>query len=240
MTSTDLVRSDGALVGAEDRQRALAQLNEAAETANTPYAAREIMIKGRTLAQLLEQAKAPFDDARLAGKASTVAARRLGRMLGDLPGERRFRGFGQPLPSERSELVRELGLSLTSKRNLIQLTRISDPDFQRYIQRTDIVPSMTGALMTCHGFTSSLSLGSKRRTTNRTSAGWRKQRRLRAGVTKPTHPSFDEGYSLLVRSIGHLSNAGAADKKKTATTAAIELLYQAEDLLRPFLGGYAD
>lgn len=93
--SAELVPIDGSIAEADDRQRSLAELNSAAENASTPQDAHEIMVKGKTLASLLAQVKAPFEDARLAGKASVIAAKRLSRMLAELPSDHRpHRGRG--------------------------------------------------------------------------------------------------------------------------------------------------
>lgn len=234
MTSTDLVNGDGEVAEADIRERALAELNAAAEIASTPHEAREIMVKGRTLSEFLKQAKAPLEQARLAGRASVVAARRLGVLLSDLspkihklPGRRA--GFS---PSERGLVLRDLGLTVSMARDYLRLATVNDPDFQRYIQQPGIVPSVNGALTAC---------GTRpRHTSGRCQATWRAKRMRRVGVKTPKNPSLDEAYSLIVKALGHLSVEATNPKRRRDVGRAIDCLYAAEDFLQKYRGGYVD
>jgi hypothetical protein len=74
---------------------------------------------------------------------------------------------------------------------------------------------------------------------------WRSKRRRRANVRTPANPSLDEGYSLLVRALGHFSGViaelgapGMSGSKRRAISLAIDHCYAAEDLLKPLRGGY--
>lgn len=235
--STDLVPFDHGLPDGSDRQRALAELNRAAETTDDLSEARQIMMQGRAIADLLSRARAPFEEARLAGKASTVAARRLGRMIGELPGDPRYvNGNKGPRKSERREVVEDLGLSYSSTaRDLVRLSRIADPDFQRYIQGADKIPSVNGAIRACNPEPRHF----RREHRDQWTAA---SRRRRVGVKTPINPSLDEAYSLIVNALGHLSTKAptlqGGNKKLRAIADATEHLYAAEDILKPYRGGY--
>lgn len=198
------------------------------------------MVKGRALSELLRIAEAPLEEARLAGKASVLAGRRLGLMLRDLdakPRQQRGSGTGRqgPTKSERSEVVRELGLSVTTAGTLTKLAMPrNDPLFQQYIQLRDKIPSIHGAAIYC-----SLKPGSK---AGKNANGWEAARkRKRAGVKMASDPSLDEAYSLIVKALGHLDPLvrSGHGKRSRAISTAMDALYEAEDALKPFRGGYA-
>lgn len=219
----------------DDRRKALIQLNTDAENSTSAEEAREIMIKGRAAADLLAQVKAPFDECRLAGKASVVAARKLGKMLGNLDGNAQYvakeRGSKK---SERWMVATNLGMGQETVVKVLRLARAEDPEFQRYIQDESIIPSLHGALLRLKCIPEPKSVRS---------SSWDRTRRKKVGVKTPGNPSLDEGYSLIVRAIGHLSGSNtvgksAGSKKRADVARAVDLLYAAEDLLKPYRGGY--
>lgn len=204
-------------------------LMEVAETTQDPHEAHELMVKGRIATELLQAAKQPFENAQKAGKVSTLAARKLGLILETVSNKPKFVPGRGSEPSERGLLQSELGLSVGAAKALRHLARIPDPDFQRYIQSTSGIPSPHGAVR------------SYRARPTTTSPGWQTRRRRSAGVKTPKNPNFDEGYNLIVLSLGHLTTTagrGGNHKKKAAIGAAIGHLYAAEELLKPYRGGY--
>jgi len=152
-------------------------------------------------------------------------------MLGEIDNDSKRIGGAGSLPGDRTMLCRELGITDDTMRRLVRIGRVVDPDFQRYIQREDVVPSLGGALVACH----------VERPREGRNAGPRAHRRRRAGVKTPANPSFDEAHSLIVRALGHLGGVRTerGTKYKLAVSQSMDLLYQAEDILRPFKGGYA-
>ncbi len=230
--STNLVKVDREVAVRGDRARALEALNDAAKNASTPEEARETMLKAKMFASLLEDIRAPFDEARSAGKASVVAGRRLGRLLLGISSDHRVSVTGR---SERRQVQDSIGLGVNSAQSLMRLARADDGEFQRYIQSTDRIPSINGALIACHVEAPHAS----------TSPGaWTKARKKRAGVRTPLVPSLEEGYSLIVRALGHLTDesvrTGANVKKRRDLAGAIDHLYAAEDLLKQYRGGYVN
>lgn len=212
---------------AEQRRAALERLNAEAETADA-YRAKQIMLQGRLVAQAIKEAKEPFEDAWLAGKASVVAARRLGIVLSKLPSSPQWTGGREGSKSSvRHEVANELGLSLATRYQLARLARIPDPDFQRYIQDRSRIPSLTG-LLRRHAPTFR---GSGR-------GGSAFTRRRRAGVVSPKNPSLDKAYSLIVLSLGHLGNIHGGRARNQAISLAMRHLYEAEELLKPYRAGY--
>lgn len=234
--SQELAIVDNNLTDNNDRQRQLAELNHAAENASTPSEAREIMLKARTISDLLTQMNAPFDQAREAGKASVVAAHRLGRLLEELPSRNTSRkGLkrGGTLPSDRRLAIQQIGINLNVAKNLVRLARTDGSAFQRYIQQEDIIPSLNGALRVCVPETA--------RKTPTKGGQWHIRRRAKAGVKTPANPSLDEGHSLIVRALGHLaSNVSkvGTPRRNHDISMAIDHLYAAEELLKPYRGGY--
>jgi hypothetical protein len=228
-STLDIALTDASLIAQTERHAALVNLNEAAEVVDDSVRAQEIMVKGRLLALYLKEAKAPFEEARLAGKASVVAGRRLGRMLSELSNQRRWTGqrFEK---SDRGQVLEELGISKRSATDIVRLSHLDDADFQRYIQLLDRVPSVNGALIVC-----GMGRSKGPRTDN-----YRVRRRRAAGVKQPPNPSLDEAYSLIVRALGHLDGKrrGRSPRQTTAIGLAIDHLYDAEDALRPHLGNY--
>lgn len=235
MSSQELTVVGNDLVVENDRKRALAELNAAAEQVATPQEAREIMVKSKAIRDVLEQVKAPWEQSWLAGKASVVSSRRLARMLSDLSSTAPSTGNGA-VKSERWVVGEELGISPSLMAALMRLSRVEDAEFQRYIQSKDKIPSLYGALRACApGFRLS---GSRSRS---------RSRRVRVGVKSPANPSLDEAYSLIVRSLGHLSELSdvhngpkGGPKMLRAVGIAIDHLYAAEDLLKPYRAGYVD
>lgn len=224
-TSTDLVHTDA-------RRRTLATLNQAAEQTTDPLEARNIMLQAKAIAELLESAKAPFDEARLAGKASVISARKVGRFIEQAnPKGRGLGRGGGTTRSERGLLLDQLGIATTQGANLRRLARVAEPDFQRYIQLTDRVPSVNGCLASTYpDITRRRSMGSSRTI-----------QRRRAGVKEPRNPSLDEAYGCVVRALGHASAMAvkaSGNEVRRDVSSAMEHLYAAEDLLRPHLGGY--
>lgn len=205
-------------------------LVELAETTQDPQEAHEIMVKGRLATELLRAAKRPFEEAHKAGKASTLAARKLGLIIANADSYRpKIPGFRSGFaPSERGLLLKELGVDHATASRLRKLSAIPDPAFQRYIQSRDKIPSIQGALVA-----------------NRleTPPPARQVRRRRARQVKPpTNPNLDEGYSLLLKALGHLDAMarGGNTKKITAISSAIDHIYAAEELLKPYRGGYVE
>lgn len=238
MSSTDLVPVNGPLPdGRDGRRAALEQLVAAADMAATPEEANEIRQRAKIIEEALTRMQAPFEDAQKAGKASVLAARRLGTMLAELPnkpvpapapGGR----IGGAEPSQRHLLRAQLGISYTLGRSLIRLTLVADPDFQRYIQQPATIPSLNGALTAC---------GLGRIRPSNGGKNWSGNRRRMMGARTPKHPSLDEAYSLIVRAYGHLGGLrGGSQKRQTAVSAAMDHLFQAEELLKPYRGGYVD
>lgn len=212
----------------QDRRAALELLNQEAELAQSVGEAKDVMEKSRIIADALERMKAPKEETRAAARACVVAGRRLGRMLSEISGDARdphpTRGAK---PSLRTEVSNELGLSRITKSRLVRLAEVPDPDFQRYLQDTDI-PSMTGCLV-------HFSLHTTSRHTKVAS-----RRKKRAGVKNPANPSLDAAYSMIVKSLGHLDGIRLLGGKprNRAVASAMNALYDAEDLLRPYCAGY--
>ncbi len=240
MSSKEIaVIGDAELSENGSRRAALERLNEDAESASSPAEAREVMLKGAALKTLLQQARAPLEEARLAGKASTVAARRLGALLGEIDGESKrmtkkgAQGFVTSVPSDRSRAMDDVGIKKTLGRSLVRLAGVADPEFQRYIQRTDLIPSVYGAL----SYANIRPIISGTATNNP-----KARRRRRVGVKVPKNPSVDEAYSLIVRALGHLSGVDKGGPGTAhigvAARSAMDNLYVAEDILKPFRGGY--
>ena len=226
MTSTELVPTGANVVG---RRAELARLSAAVDAAATVEETQNVKIYAETLRDALVRMKAPFDECWSAGKDSVCAARKLGRMLEDLPAH----GPGSRAPgqiSPRYQAMSEVGISRGLGSDLRRLARCPDPDFQRYIQSRDRVPSIGGALRACGKVSSPGGLA------------WNSDRRRRAGVRKTPNPSLDEAYSLIVRSLGHLSGVagGGNSRRSVAIATAIDHLYSAEDLLKPYRAGYDD
>jgi hypothetical protein len=239
--SEDLAERDG-------RWAALEELNAAAENARDPAEAREIMAKAKALASMLKTMGASLEEAYLASKASLLAAYRLAKMLAALSNETKPKpradtgvfgstkgSFAGCYPSERGRVIRELGLGHSTVENLLRLARVPDPVFQRYIQKKDHILTINGALRAC------LDIPPSRESHKYEQVDWRRKRRVRAGVKTPAAPSLDEAYSLLVGAIGHLGGlSGGSNKSVAARSLAMDLLYKAEDLLRPYRGGYVE
>ncbi len=237
MSSKEIaVIGDAELSENGSRRAALERLNEAAESASSPAEARAVMLKGAAVKTILEQARAPLDEARLAGKASVVAARRLGSMLGELDGRpvvlpQKGQGFVGSSISARCSAMEDVGIKRTLGYALIRLAKVADPEFQRYIQRKDGIPSVFGAL----AHTNIHANGSG------ASSNFQERKRKRVGVKAPNNPSADEAYSLVVRALGHLSGLnqrGGSGPLLSAVRSAMESLYAAEDTLKPLRGGY--
>lgn len=229
--STDLVPINSGLAEGEERRRFLERLNRAAENTNDLAEARQIMVQGSALVDLLTQARAPFDEARMAGKASTLAARRLGKLLSQISSKAKYGNSEGANPSDRRIAAERIGIAKPLLRNLVLLARVKDADFQRYIQRSDTIPTLTGALGVFYPKRTESVSGRHLRS---------KKRRLKAGVKPAAHPSLDESYSLIVRSLGHLCeiNHSGQSMRSRAIVRAMEHLYAAEDLLKPYRGGY--
>lgn len=227
-TSTNLAHPDA-------RRTALAKLNQAAEQATDPGEARRIMLQAKAIAEILESAKAPFEEARLAGKASVIAGRKVGRFLEEAdPKPMYVRGQGGrgSRKSERGLLLAELGIGHAVSQNLRRLARLEDGHFQRYIQLTDRIPSIHGCLVSTYPRNYRKYEGQ---------GDWRRVRRRSVGVKSPRNASLEEGHSLVIRALGHVSESirkEAPGKVQQDISAAIDHLYAAEDLLRPHLGGY--
>ena len=241
MASTELVVQSPRQAAVDERngqrQASLERLATEAATADANRA-HEIMMQGRAIARLLREAKEPFEDAWLAGKASVVAARRLARLITAVSNKPQYltscRGS---IKSPRTELVEELGISVSTRRSLERLDRMPDPDFQRYIQATEQIPSLNGA---CMAFRSGPALSNDPKyRQRRTPKHWRAQIKARAGAKTPNSPSLDEAYSLIVKSLGHLAGCTNGGREKTsAVREAMDHLYAAEDLLKPYRAGY--
>lgn len=235
MTSTELVptSTEPTELDSDRRRRQLAELNLAIERAQTPEEAHRLMLYARTASELFARMKLSLDEKWAAGKAATVAARKLGRFLAELSNRQRGRGTGLgTFPSERTQVARRLGIDATTTRSLVRLAEVPDPDFQRYIQDRSRVPSLNGALTRCtHRALSGKPGGS---------SAWQTKRRRRVGVQEPANPSIDEGYSLIVRALGHLSAATQQGTivKRRDLGKAIDYLYAAEDLVKPYRAGY--
>ena len=233
MASTDLSRMDDDNLDFDRRRKQLAELNLAAENAETPEEAHRVMLYARTASELFARMKLSLDEKWAAGKAATVAARKLGRFLAELSNRQQGRrpGLGT-LPSERTRVARKLGIDPSTVRALVRLAEVPDPDFQRYIQDRSRVPSFNGALTRCtHRALSGKPGGG---------SAWQTKRRRRVGIKEPANPSFDEGYSQLVRSLGHLAataNQGSISRRADIRKA-IDYIYAAEDLLKPYRAGY--
>lgn len=231
--STDLVPTNGLPDGRDEQRAFLEQLEAAALSAATPAGANEIRQKAKAVQDALVAMRAPFEDAQRAGKASVLAARRLGIMLAEVPAEPQPRvgvGGSGCAPSERRLFSAELGISATLCQSLVRLARVADPDFQRYIQRPGTIPTLNGALVNC---------GLRLRA--RTGYDWQGLRRKMVGAKTPKHPSLDEAYSHIVLAYGHLSGRrGGSPKRQTAISTAMDHLFQAEELLKPYRGGYVD
>lgn len=225
-TSTELAHPDA-------RRTALAKLNREAEQVTSPDEARRIMLQAKLIAELLESAKAPLEEARLAGKASVVAGRKVGRFLEQAnPVPLKVSGLQGSAPSDRGLLKVQLGLSDSQALKLRRLAQLEDPFFQSYIQLTDRIPSITGCLTLFYA---------KQYPRNVGKTSWREVRRRRAGVKRPKNPSVEEAHSLVVRALGHLSSTFSQHglgKAQRDISSAMDHLYAAEDLLKPHLGGY--
>lgn len=236
MTSVELVTVGSKLSEGDARQQALAELNNAAENASTPQEAAEVMAKGKAVAAILEQMRAPFEETRLAGKASVVAARRLGRMLAGLSPNATLIGGTKPptwLRSERRTAIEACGMSRNLAPYLLRLASIDDASFQRYIQRTDVIPSLHGALDSV-GVNRRRDLDDEFRRRNRT------RLRTKVGVKRPSVPSLDEAHSLILKALGHLDEPahGKSNSARADIREATRHLYAAEDLLKKYVGGY--
>lgn len=232
--SAELVAANVDLAGKDMRTQALAALNEAADQASSPDEALEVEMKARAIKAVLEQAQAPFEETRLAGRASVVAARRLARMLSGLSSKPVVSGpGGGATPSPRGLVIRELGISDSHAESLGRLARADDAVLQRYIQNESIIPSITGALRAC-----SVHVPSRIRPGGN---DWRSKRRRVVGIKTPPDPSLDEAYALIVQALGHLNGVMPGPTRKARDrAAAIDHLYAAEDLLRPYRGGYVE
>lgn len=238
--TTDIATSSGDVAMRERRRASLDRLAEAAQDAPTASEAHRVMEQGRLVAEALSRARQPFEDCWLAGKASVLAARKLGMFLNEISGERtrapgRHGGF---LPSDRAMLRDELGLGQKTVRNLRRLADVPDPEFQRYIQLRDQIPSIHGALAACRivrvYHANSGYVG-------RSAPDWRSSRRRKIGVSSPANPSLDEAGSLIVKALGHLGAVrGGSREQQRARSRAMDMLYQAHDEIRPFLGGYVE
>lgn len=205
----------------------------AAESLTDPEEAHNLMMKARVIATALKEVGARNDQVFLAAKASLLAARKLGRMLDELssvPYTHRP-GPGRPV-SQKTAVVRHLGIGELRARDLVRVARLLDADFQRYIQTTGRPPTVNGALTAC----GVKEPGAK----GRRQSDWRRKRRNKAGVRTPANPSFDEGYSLVVRAIGHLSSAKVGPAVQRDISRSIDQLYEVEDRLRPYRGGYVE
>lgn len=235
MSSTELVPvSQSVAIEDQNEQRtaALERLGAEVETAAAERA-YEIMVEGRLIAQALVAARKSLKDARLAGKASVLGARKVGKLLLDQPNDpislvrEEIRRPGRP-PSMRTLLARELEISRTTVRKLCGVASVADPDFQRYIQREDIIPSVNG-LLSVHSLIHKKTINSS----------YQNARRRKVGVKTPSHPSLDEAHSLIVRALGHLGGLnGNGTKVMIARGLAMENLYAAEEQLKPFTSGY--
>lgn len=213
------------------RGKALDALIQAAEQADTVDQARQIMLEGHAIERLLTSMRAPLEETRKAGKASVLAARRLGKLLSAIPNETTSLGRRGRTKSERRLIADQLELGKHMVRHIIRLSTIDDAEFQRYIQDQSVVPSISGALFRC---------GIKSADPPREHGGsWNMKRRRRAGVKHVQNPSLDEAYSLIVRALGHLTDINSGGQRKgPAIALAIDRLYKAEDALRPYKGGY--
>lgn len=232
--SAELVPINGDLDSRASRIVALEELARTADSAASPEEADEIMRKARALADALAAMKAPLEEACLAGKASVLAARRLGLLLAGLS------NVARGGKSDRTLACEALGITPWQRADLVRLSRVSDPDFQRYIQRKDKIPTLTGVFSAC---APDYRPKHSRPRRGRSAHDFKTRRRKRAGVKSPANPSLDEGYSLIVRALGHLSavafvSGSGSNKRRTAISAAIDHLYAAEDLLKPYRGGY--
>lgn len=234
MASTDLSPRRIALEEqhADERRVALERLQAEAETAELARA-HEIMAQTNALKTVFEQMRMPLEDARLAGKASVLAARRLGSLLEALSPKARRGG-----PSDRGLAIRDLGIRSATAASVRRLSRVPDPDFQRYIQRADLIPTVTGALVDAGD---SRAVAHDQRGRKGTGSYWTEKKRRRIGVKSPSNPSLDEAYSLLIKLLGHLcevSGKPGNTKRRAALLAAVDLGYQMEDLLKPYRAGY--
>lgn len=235
--SAELVPISGADISSMgDRVAALQELGQMAEDASTCGEAQEVMVKGRALAEVLAGMKAPFEESWLAGKASVLAARKLALLLCELDSNNACLPGGGRNKSEFGLVCDELGIGTTLRSDLKRLSRAEDSDFQRYIQKIDKIPTLYGALRYC--------AVSRHKGHDHRKRDYRSTKRARAGVVPPKNPSVDEAYSLIVRALGHLSGYGSsrrgAQKMKTAIAASMDHLYAAEDLIKPYRGGYGD
>ena len=215
----------------QDRRAALELLSQEAELAQSAGEAKDVMEKSRIIAAALEQMRAPKEETRAAAKACVVAGRRLGRLLSEISGEARdFHPKHGAKPSLRTEVANELGLARITKSRLVRLAAVPDPDFQRYLQDADI-PTMSGCLV-------HFSLHSGR--SRHPEGGVKSKRKKRAGVKTPANPSLDAAYSMIVKSLGHLDGIRLSGGKprNRAVASAMNALYEAEDLLRPYRAGY--
>lgn len=239
MTSKELLPSPRRVAleeqHADERRAALERLEAETETAS-PERAAEIMLQTSVIRDALKKMGSCLEESRQAGKTSVLAARRLGILLLELSNETKTGfGWGSQM-SPRGLLCKELGLQGSLRSNVLAIGRGSDPDFQRYIQRSDLVPSVNGAATACRGLRPSQEpLKVKARTLRR--------RRRGLKVKAPLAPSVDKSYSAIIdaiRNLDALIGSGRPGQRGVAIKVALAALYEAEDALKPFLGGYGE
>jgi hypothetical protein len=236
MTQELTIHNAGEVADRAEREALLQKLEDDALAAASPEEAHAAQQRALFIKDALVRARQPYEDAWRAGKASVLASRKLGALLTELSPESRGRPgqLGGSRLSERGAVRKELGLVYTVASNIIRLAAIPDPEFQRYIQSTGRIPSVPGALTNCRVVT-------RTRPAPGNSGGWHHARRKKLGVKSPANPSLDEAGSLIVKALGHLgTNRPAGVKQATARSHAMDLLYQAHDLIRPYLGGYVE
>lgn len=237
-SSALIVVNENGVASSSERMSELERMQHLAQTTTSAEEAREIMMKGRILSELLQKAKEPYEQAWAAGKASVLAGRRLGNILEEAspkPRKRLTAGSG-PGKSERHELRTSLGIGVTAGSQLVALARIPDPDFQRFIQRKDKIPSVNGAFVHL-GY-----LSHKRLAHDRRDKGAMAKRKKKLGLREVSNPSLDKAHTSILRALENLESLrtrGGPGSRGHAVNAAMNSLYVAEDALRPFLGGYA-